>query len=406
MKIAYFVSRYPNLTETFISRKINQLTKNNHSITICVIQFQLLIRLRNFDDFGKGIQVDNVIVNRISFNFLMYFYSFLYFFFIKPRVLTIVLAEMISVIFKNPKKTIHILYLFWVSIYFAKKKALREADYIHSHFLHVSSIVARWTSLLSQTPYGITNHVINSWFKGNIIKKIITDASICCGDTNQVINHFKNKGAKNIHLIRNGISLKDFPNVNVHLDKNFKKKISILAIGSLRKKKGFNVLLESLSYLKKENIRFSARIIGEGQKRSQLESLCYKLKLNRLVKLPGSMQIEDLNKEYIKADIFVMPSIFTKNSIDGLPTVVIEAMSYGLPVIGTNIGAIPEIILNKRTGLLVRPNEPERLFSAIKLLIQDKILYNDISKNSRSEIFEKYILENNVKEFSNLIKKF
>ena len=89
-----------------------------------------------------------------------------------------------------------------------------------------------------------------------------------------------------------------------------------------------------------------------------------------------------------KTDVFVLPSYG-----EGMPMSILEAMSYRIPVIATNVGGIPEVITDKVTGFLIEPGDRESLFSLLNRLIENKELRQEIGKNARNEIIRKFNIE-------------
>ncbi len=136
----------------------------------------------------------------------------------------------------------------------------------------------------------------------------------------------------------------------------------ILNIGLLFEKKGQKHLINSskeLICIKKYN-DLKCFIIGQGPLLNQLQQQINENKLENHVKLVGFVSLEDLNLYLNSADIFVLPSLH-----EGNPTVMFEALSLGLPFVGTDVGGIPEIITSDVYGLLVKPSNLQQLTEKI-----------------------------------------
>ena len=170
----------------------------------------------------------------------------------------------------------------------------------------------------------------------------------------------------------------------------FEKKIIIGTIGEFTKNKGQEYLIDAIKLLV---TRYSllVTIIGWGEKKQNLEFRIKNLGLENKVFL-----IENLipAAPYLKAfDIFVLPSLK-----EGLPYTLLDAGLAGLAVIATDVGGNPEIIENKKTGLLVSPANADEIADAIKFLIENPAVSKNLSLNLRQKILQEFSLERMVNE--------
>jgi len=123
---------------------------------------------------------------------------------------------------------------------------------------------------------------------------------------------------------------------------------------------------------------FNLLIIGDGPQRKNLENLIAKLKLNDCIFLAGRMPSA---AQYLSAfDIFVLPSVK-----EGLPYVILEAMAAGAPIVATNVGGLPELIENGKSGLLVEPKNPIALASAIERLLNNPEQQKSLAENAKQQ---------------------
>lgn len=188
---------------------------------------------------------------------------------------------------------------------------------------------------------------------------------IICVSQNDYNEAIKNKiaPARKLIVIHNGIKPEDY-----NFQDRTEKEFVVGAIGESAKNKGHKYLLEAAKY-------------------------CPDIKLNIISNIP------DASKYLKNFDIFVLPSLK-----EGLPYVILEAGLAGLPVIASTVGGIPEIIENGKSGLLVSPANPEELADAVKKLIEDKTLRENLAKNLREKIKKEFSLEKMLKETISLYK--
>jgi colanic acid/amylovoran biosynthesis glycosyltransferase len=142
------------------------------------------------------------------------------------------------------------------------------------------------------------------------------------------------------------------------------------------------------------NIRL--RIVGSGFYLSKLKEFIEKNKLIEYVSFLGSLKYgsAEMKDEYKNADAFIHPSVLTKEDKEGIPGAIVEAMFAGLPVISTYHGGIPYIIKNEETGLLVTEWDIPGLSNAIRKLMIDHKLREQIGKSGQEYAFKHLNIEN------------
>lgn len=199
-----------------------------------------------------------------------------------------------------------------------------------------------------------------------------------------------------IYVLPNGVK------TNLNSKKiTFKKSkpIKLLYVSNISKSKGIFFLLNALLVLKKKNIDFKLDIVGgflNKSAKNSLENMITSNSLQEHIKFHGYINETEKDFFFNSSDIFIHPSL---NENFGL--VIIEAMQYGLPVISTYEGAIPEIIDNGITGILVNKNDIDELAKKIILLINNDDLRKKLGEKGREKFLKKYTLrtfENNIKK--------
>lgn len=165
--------------------------------------------------------------------------------------------------------------------------------------------------------------------------------------------------------------------------------IIIGTVGEFTKNKGHKYLIEAFKKLQTANYKLI--IIGWGEDKQKLEEKIKELEMEDKVFL-----IEGLSPAmpYLKAfDIFVLPSLK-----EGLPYTLLEAGLARLPVVVSDVGGIPEIIENEKTGLLISPANVSALASAIKKILEDKNLRDKLAENFHKKIIQEFSLEKMIRE--------
>lgn len=180
-----------------------------------------------------------------------------------------------------------------------------------------------------------------------------------------------------ITVIHNGIPLMAFsPLVN------YKR---LLYVGRLSKEKGVEVLLRAMKIIKERMPEIIVDIVGDGPEKNILIKLSNDLNLGNNVRFVGSIPHNKIGDFYKLCTAIIVPSICA----DNFPTVCIEAMSIGRPIIGSRVGGIPELINDGDTGFLIQPGDSRQLADKVIYLINNLDLIRIMSEKAfvRSRLF-------------------
>jgi len=148
----------------------------------------------------------------------------------------------------------------------------------------------------------------------------------------------------------------------------------VLFVGRLVERKGVTHLIEAVRRLPAE---LSARlvVIGDGPERAALEAQARAAGMADRVAIRGRVSDAELRAAYAASDALVLPSMLdARGDTEGLGVVLLEAMSYGVPVVASDIGGITDIVEHERSGLLVPPADPALLARALERLARDPAL--------------------------------
>ena len=179
--------------------------------------------------------------------------------------------------------------------------------------------------------------------------------------------------------------------------KIFQADFIIGSIANFYPTKGLEYLIEAVRLLNFQvsSFKFQLIIIGDGEKRKSLESKIKDYGLDKNVLLLG--QIQEAYK-YMKAfDVFVLPSVK-----EGFPWTILEAMAAKLPIVATNVGAMPEIIESQKNGILVEPKKPRQLAEAIEYLFENERIRRELGLQAHQTVLFKFPIEKMIKETETL----
>lgn len=269
-----------------------------------------------------------------------------------------------------------------------------DITWIYTHYLHTPCSAARYAAHLSGRPWSFSAHAKDIWTSPDWdLKTKINDAAwgVTCTAVNETyLNSLADDPAK-VELLYHGLDFSGFPNPNgpPSTRDGSDSPVRLVSVGRAVEKKGYDDLLASLAQLP-AGLNWTFTHIGGGELSDSLKAQADALDLSGRITWRGAQPREEVIKACREADLFVLPSKLAKSGDrDGLPNVLMEAQSMGLCCLSTKVSAIPELILDGETGILVEPGDPKALTTAMARLIrspEDRHKYGQAaSKRVRSE---------------------
>ncbi len=184
--------------------------------------------------------------------------------------------------------------------------------------------------------------------------------------------------------------------------------IILLSVGRLVDRKGFDIVIKSLPTVWKERQNVKYILFGDGPEKSKLQNLAQQImsqsgKPHHII-FPDSLS--DLDKEYYYklSDIFIMTPKELKYDCEGFGIVYLEASQSELPLIGSNSGGVPEVVLNNINGLLIKPDDINETAAAIIKLAQNQTLRKTLGQKGKQNALEKFQWTQEVSKLLNVIQ--
>src|SRR6266567_5031583 len=272
--------------------------------------------------------------------------------------------------------------------------------HVHAHFAGMAARTAFWIHKFFSITFSFTAHANDIFAPRDFeigLDKLVDTARVIVTETDYAAQFLRERfleRADRIHRIYNGLNLVEFGRADF-----FSTLPLIIAVGRLIAKQGFANLIHACGLLAERGKSFQCEIIGEGPLENELCAQIEQLGLQNRVALPGAKPQWDIRQRLAAANVFVLASVVdSQGGMDNLPTVIMEAMATGLPVISTDIGGIPEMVVQNETGFLVQPGDAVALAGAIEKVIDDRSLAQRLGHAGHQRAEELFSIGKNVRE--------
>lgn len=290
----------------------------------------------------------------------------------------------------------------WQMFYYGEAVVLhdqmraRGLRHVHVHHANVSADVARLTCQLgdavdgpgtwtwSATIHGSAEFEnIMAWDLPTKIRQARAIACISDFTRGQLMRLVERSHWDKIRVVRMSVD----PDVYhpPHAPRHHDGPMRALAVGRLVTLKGFHVLIDAVDALRHEGVDVEVRIVGQGPDEDALRAHVAAIDLQDRIHLVGPVGQDDIMEHYHWADVYLMTSF-----MEGLPVVLMEAMSTELPVISTAVAAVGELVRDGENGLVVSMARVDRLAEAIARLAADPPLRLQMGRAGRAAVLEEF----------------
>ncbi len=283
---------------------------------------------------------------------------------------------------------------FMVACCWARRLKTAPVDVIHSQWIHSCGTVGMYGAWLLDAPFGFTGHATDLFRDRCALRDKIkrADYIICISSFHR--DFFLEQGARpeQLKIVYCGINVDLFtPKTTENTDE---RTFTVISSGRLVEKKGFEYLIDACKLLQ-GRFEFNCLIAGSGELEENLRQRIRDLQIDDTVKVTGEELLQEEITELMHGgDCYCLPCVWaTDDDVDGLPQMLMEAMACGLPVISTRLVGIPDLIIDRESGLLVEPNNAEEVADAIEYLYRNRQERNDLAMKGRQLIVEKFNLE-------------
>jgi glycosyltransferase involved in cell wall biosynthesis len=274
---------------------------------------------------------------------------------------------------------------------------MRRSDigHLHGHFCHGVATITWLAARMSGRSYSFTAHAKDIYQAelnpGDLLERKMHGARFVatCTCANAQVLRARHPRPTEVHAIYHGLDTDWF---RPDTAQAAAPRATILAVGRLVEKKGFDQLVEACARLRDAGVAFGCLIVGE--RGSAYESMRQQIAERELaghVRLHGAVTQDELRAIYARARVFALPcQIMEDGDRDGFPNVLAESMAMGVPVVSTRISGIPELIDDGVHGLLVEPRDPDALAAALRRVLEDDALHASLARDGRRRICDRF----------------
>lgn len=383
--VAYLISTFPVLEETFILGEILELERQGMEVQIFSLRLppptahqreaRLLMRRTHYAPYFWDRRI---------------WLSLLEFLFERPGVLAAASWELLRDNRDDLRCLLRSAVMIPKALFFARTMRKNGVKHVHAHWATYPAAVAAFIARLLGLSYSVTAHAYDIYTRQQprALARRLGRASFVatCSKANREYLHEILKGRLvAVHEVYHGVDTTRF---RARGEPAASERVEVLAgCGTLDPRKGLRFLIDACAIVKERGLPFSCRIVGSGPELPSLEKQAEERGLAGIVNFLPPVPQDELVRHYQECDIFVQPSIVCANGDkDVIPNCLLEAMACGLGVIATRVSSIPEVIEDGRDGLLVPERDPQAIAAALTALMQDAPLRARLGENARRRV--------------------
>jgi colanic acid/amylovoran biosynthesis glycosyltransferase len=393
--VAYVMSRFPKLSETFILTELLAMERSGVRIEV----FPLLReRAKLVHPEASAVVERAYYLPALSPSILA---SQLYWLRHRPRAYLGALWAIARGTFGSVNFFVGGLGIFPKSAHAARLMQRAGVSHVHCHFANHPAVAGFVVRRLTGVPYSFTAHGSDLHVERRMLPEKVAEAAfvVTVSEYNRrlILQECGGRFAEKIHVVRAGVDTRRFDGARNRDRPSQDDPLRIACVGTLHEVKGQRHLVEACRLLRACGIEFRCRLIGDGEDRQALEAQIADAGLTDCVEVAGAATAPEVAAHLRAAHVLVAPSVPTAaGKREGIPVVLMEAMSSGLPVVASDLSGIPELVLDGVTGLLTPPGDPQAIADALARLHADPELRRRLGEQGRRRIEEEFDVQRTV----------
>lgn len=404
MMLAYVMSKFPVVTETFILYEILEIER---------LGFQVEVRpLRRVSSHTVHPEAA-AMLERAKF---------------LPLLSPAILAACVRALLKKPRRLIGALASILVGTWGSWKdlaagcayfpKCVRMAEeleangvrHVHAHFANHPALAAWIVNRLTGIGYSFTAHATDIQVNHAMLDRKIADSAFAVTVSEHNLDYIRGivgeELARKVRIVHCGVDLDLFERGH-EIERVDEQPLELLCVGRLMVLKGHRHLINACARLNERGVNFVCRLIGEGPLEAELRAQAIELGIADRIRFEGARPRLEVLSRLRTSDIFVLTSVRTpQGSREGIPVALMEAMACGRPVVASRLSGIPELVEDGVSGLLTEPGDVSGVAEAIERLAGDPALRAAMGTASRKKVEAEFDLKSNARQLAALLLEY
>ncbi|MEX2137773.1 MAG: glycosyltransferase [Pirellulales bacterium] len=394
-KVAYLMSRFPKLTETFVLYEI--LAVEREGIEVQIYPLQRTAERVTHPEAAR-------LVARAQFQPWLSWAitrSHLHFLIRRPWIYLATLLRLLWANFGSLRFFAGAIAFFPKAVHIARLVQQGQIDHVHAHFASHPAAVAWVISRLTRIPYSLTAHGTDLHCDRHMLREKVAAAEFVITISNYnrdlIVAECGELFRPKVQVIHCGVDTHVFTaDIDQTGSSDPRAALQIVCIGTLHEVKGQTYLLEACRRLRRDGLELDCHFVGNGPDMEPLSRQASEAGLTEQVHFHGACPQAKVAKLLRRADIVIAPSVPTRSGQrEGIPVALMEAMASGVPVIASRLSGIPELVIDGETGILVPPRDAEGLAAAIARLADNAVLRTQLARAARQNVEREFNLDRN-----------
>jgi len=405
IKVAYIMSRFPKLTETFILYEMLAMRRQGIEVEVYP-----LLREREETMHSEAVQFMEV-AHFQPFISLPILLANLHFLWKKPFVYLKTIWDLLRSNWGSFNFFTGVIGIFPKTVLFAYQMRADHVQHVHAHFASHPAAAGFIIHRLVGIPYSFTAHGSDLHRDRHMLPEKVAEAAFVAAiseyNRKLIVSECRGNYLEKVHVVHCGVDTEVFHD-RAHETPYEKGEnpFMILCVGTLHEVKGQAYLIDACRQLNERGYNFECHFVGDGSDKKSLVELVEQAGLSDRVRFHGRLTRDEIARLLQDADVLAAPSVPTRDGRrEGIPVVLMEAMGSAVPVIASNVSGIPELVNDRLTGLLVPPRDATSLADALESYIKDPVLRRRLGRDGREKVVGEFDLIKNTAKLAHYFLK-